>query len=184
MIIGLTGGIGSGKTAIAKIFSRHGYMIIDADRIAHRLLSKKEVRPKILREFGTADRKKIAEIVFSDKAELKKLNRIMWPAIGKEIKAITSSKKKKDIIIDAAVLIEAGWHKAVDKVIVAKISKSSQIKRLINTGRYDKKIANKIIKLQLPQNKRLSYADCIIDNNSSLKNTERQVNCFISQLRK
>ena len=131
MIIGLTGSIGSGKTAIAKMFS--GYKVVDADKIGHGLLNKKE------------------------------------------IKSIIKNNKKKNVVIDAAVLIESGWDKLVDKVVVVKVSRKNQIKRLIKSKKYDIKLINKIIKLQLSQEKRLKYADYVIDNNKSLKNIEKQI---------
>jgi|TARA_B100001971_G_C17852645_1_gene364170 dephospho-CoA kinase len=173
MIIGLTGSIGSGKTAIAKMFS--GYKVVDADKIGHGLLNKKEIKSKIIKEFKTINRKKLSLIVFNNKSKLKKLNKIMWPLITREIKSIIKNNKKKNVVIDAAVLIESGWDKLVDKVVVVKVSRKNQIKRLIKSKKYDIKLINKIIKLQLSQEKRLKYADYVIDNNKSLKNIEKQI---------
>ena len=99
----------------------------------------------------------------------------MWPLITREIKSIIKNNKKKNVVIDAAVLIESGWDKLVDKVVVVKVSRKNQIKRLIKSKKYDIKLINKIIKLQLSQEKRLKYADYVIDNNKSLKNIEKQI---------
>lgn len=188
MILGITGSFGSGKTAVAKILKKYGYKIINADKIGHRLYHKKAIKNKVIRAFGKKiltknkiDRRKLKNIVFYNKKELKKLNKIMWPEIIKEIKS-TIRKPYKNIAIDAAILIEAKALSLVDKLIVVRINNKSLMKRLINKDKYTKQDINNILKSQLPQNKKVEYADYIIDNSKSLNNTEKQVKKIIKSI--
>ena len=188
MILGITGSFGSGKTAVAKLFERYGYGIINADKIGHQLYNKTSIKNKVIKKFGKEilsnnkiDRNKLKKIVFYNKKELKKLNKIMWPEIIREIKTIIKKSGKK-MAIDAAILIEAKALSLVDKLVVAKIDKKIQMKRLINKGKYTKQEIKNILSSQLPQNKKLKYADYIIDNNKSIKHTEEQVRRVVQAL--
>ena len=134
MILGITGSIGSGKTAAAKIFSRYYYTRIDADEIGHSLMKEnKELKNKLIKNFGNKilgkngniDRKKLGGIVFNDKNELKKLNSMMHPLIIYEIKNQIEKIQKEcgdntKIIIDAPLLLETNLKNYVDKIIVIK----------------------------------------------------------------
>ncbi|MBI5455009.1 MAG: dephospho-CoA kinase, partial [Deltaproteobacteria bacterium] len=144
MVIGLTGGIASGKTFVSNELKRLGAHIIDADVIAREIVEPgrpalaeivKEFGLRILKADGTLDRKALAGIVFSDKEKLQILNGIMHPRIIERTKAlideIQSSHKDPLIVVDAAVLIEAGIHGSVDEVVVVLISEEEQMKRLI-----------------------------------------------------
>lgn len=177
MIIGITGNFGSGKTTVAKALGRWGYSVIDADKIGHEIL-KKEAYAKVVNTFGKGilknnkkiNRKRLGKIVFNDNSKLKKLNKITHPIILKKINEKIKSLKNKKIIIEAAVLIEARWYKICDKVIVVKISKENQLKRAKN-----KEYAKAIIKSQMPQAKKLKYADFVIDNDASLRGLNSQL---------
>ena len=178
MIIGVTGVFGSGKTIVAKMFARYGYNHINADEIGHKLLNKKDVKNKVVKEFGKEvltknkiDRRKLKNIVFYDNKKLKKLNKLLHPLIIKEIK----NKIKKNSVVDGALLIEAKALNLVDKLVVVKISKKEQMKRLLKKRKYTKKEINNIIKSQLSQKEKLKYADAVVDNSKDLKNTEKQV---------
>ena len=188
MILGITGSFGSGKTAVAKLFERYGYGIINADKIGHQLYNKTSIKNKVIKKFGKEilsnnkiDRNKLKKIVFYNKKELKKLNKIMWPEIIREIKTIIKKSGKK-MAIDAAILIEAKALSLVDKLVVAKIDKKIQMKRLINKGKYTKQEIKNILSSQLLQNKKLKYADYIIDNSKSIKHTEEQVRRVVQAL--
>jgi dephospho-CoA kinase len=182
MIIGITGSFGSGKTTVANIFVRYGYKVINADRLYRGLIKKdKSLYKKIKKEFGTTNRKKLKNIVFNDYAKLKKLNKITHPVIIEKIKSLI--KKDKKIVIDAPLLIEANALSLIDKLIVVKCNKNKQMERLLKKGRYTKKEINHIIKSQMPLNKKLKYADFIINNNYSLNRTKGQVKKIIKSIK-
>lgn len=193
MIIGITGSVGSGKTAIAKLFSRHQYIRIDADEIGHQLFKKNTVIYKkimnafgknILGKNGDIDRKKLGEVAFSENRKLKKLNSIMHPLIINEIKNKIGKIKqecgsKAKIVIDAPLLLEAKAKDLVDQIIVVKCSKENILKR-------NKKLAGrqieKILKAQTPLNEKLKCADFVIDNNKDSGHLEKQVEKIIKEL--
>jgi|SRR3989338_1265483 len=189
MILGITGSFGAGKTTVARLFAKRGYEIIDADKIGHQLYNKKTTKNKVIMEFGRKiltknkiDRKKLKKIVFHNNKELRKLSWIMWPEIIKGIMSIIKSSDK-NIAIDAAILIEANALPLVDKLIVVKADSRVLMKRLINKGKYTRKEIKTILSSQLPQNKKLMYADYIIDNSKSLNNTEQQVKRIIKSIK-
>ena len=191
MIIGITGSIGSGKTRIAKLFSRHWYTRIDADEISHQIMDKdKIIIKKLIKKFGKEilgknkkiNRKKLSSIVFNDYKKLKELNSIMHPKIIGTIKKRIIEVKKDChrnslIVIDAPLLLETTTKNLVDKIVVVKTDKKKILKRL---GK--KYPVEKILKTQMPLNKKLKYADFVVNNNHSLKKTEAQVKKIIRKL--
>lgn len=190
MILGITGIFGSGKTTIAKLFAKHGYKIINVDEIGHKLLSKKSIKKKTIKEFGKSiltkgriDRKKLKDIVFYNHKSLTILNKIIHPPIIKEIKSIIKKNKNKKIIVDGALLIEANCANLVDKLIVVKINKKEQLKRILKMGKYNKKEINNIIKSQLPQKEKLKYADIVVYNSKNVRYTENQIKKIIQKLK-
>src|SRR3989338_5474793 len=134
MIIGITGSIGSGKTAVARLFGKLGYIRVDADEIGHRILKENmTVYRKIIQNFGkdilgknkNIDRKKLGDIVFNSNKKLKKLNSITHPIIIKNLERNISKIKKQcrdktRIVIDAPLLLETKTKKLVDRIIVVK----------------------------------------------------------------
>ncbi len=195
MIIGITGPIGSGKTTVAKLFSRHWYNRIDADEIGHQILKKNSiVYKKIIQELGNKildknkniDREKLGNIVFNNSIKLKGLNSIMHPIIINEIKnKIKKIKvecgKKTKIIIDAPLLLETEAKNLVDKIIVVKSDKKNILQRL--SKNFSKKKIEKILKVQMPLNKKMKYADFIIYNDKSLKHLKNQVEKIVKKLK-
>ncbi len=184
LILGLTGSFGSGKTMVAKIFKSFGAKVIDADKIAHRIIKpQSQIYQKIISIFGknilkknkTIDREKLAQIVFNNKNLLKKLNQIMHPQIIKIIKSQIKNYKSKIIILDAPLLIEAGLANLVDKLIVVKAKKKEQIERLQAKLPLQKREILKRIKAQIPLQDKVRLADFVIDNSATIKNTKRQV---------
>ncbi len=193
MVIGITGSFGSGKTEIAKMFGMLGCRIIDADKICHSLIKPPaEVYKKIIKHFGrevlaknkAIDRKKLGEIVFKEKSKLWLLNKIIHPYAIREIqKVIRKEKKSRVIIVDAPLLVETKFHKRLDKLIVIKMRKDKQVRRIIRAkGMTKREILDRIEK-QAPLKKKLALADFIIDNNGSKKETLIQVRKIWKTLR-
>jgi len=180
MIIAITGGIGTGKSTVAKMFAELGAKIIDADRIARRVMAPgSRVRSRIKKKFGTTDRKRLSEIVFSDKKALKALCAITHPAIIAEIKnearKIRYRDKKAIIALDAPLLFEAKQGHLADKTIVVVAKRENQIKRAVKNLKISRQEAQRRIRSQMPLAKKKKLADFVIDNNGSLREAKRQV---------
>jgi dephospho-CoA kinase len=194
MIIGLTGGIATGKSEAAKIFKQSGCYIIDADKISKQLTSKgSDVLKKIEESFGagiltskkTLNRKKLANLIFNDKGAKLQLERILHVYIIKKINEIAAKKyKNADIIIDAPLLFEVGLDRICEKVIVIYAKHSLQIKRFMKRDRLSKEEAEKRIAVQMPIEEKMMLATVVIDNSSSLKDLEKNIkriySCFKS----
>jgi dephospho-CoA kinase len=184
IILGLTGGVASGKTTVAAMFKSSGARIIDADTIAHSLLKPDtEVYCQVVKTFGKAvlkknralSRKKLGRIVFNDKALRKKLNRIMHPEIIRIIRKKLQALRQGAVVLEAPLLIEAGLTGMVDKLIVVNLSLAKQIKRIQQKTLLTKEEVFKRIRSQMPLEKKVRLADFIIDNNGTRKQTKKQV---------
>ncbi len=197
MIIGLTGGIASGKSTVARLFKKKGALVLDADKIkivfnsewfekiAHRVIEPAgKAYQKIVSYFGPAilnrdhriNRHRLANIVFFSPAKLKKLNSFIHPEVIKIIR--TEAKKwqeKRVIVIDAPLLIETGLHKEADRVVVVICPVHIQIKRLRKRNRISKREAMMRIRQQMPLRDKVKSADEVIDGELSLKNLRKRV---------
>ncbi|MEQ2129838.1 dephospho-CoA kinase [Caldanaerobacter subterraneus KAk] len=185
-VVGLTGGIGSGKSTVSGILAKLGAKIIDADLVSREIMEKgKEAYNEIVDCFGkeildkegNIDRKKLGSIVFSDKEKLKRLNEITHPKIIDKIKKMIEEEKDKDkvIVIDAALLIETGLYKLVDEVWLVVVDIDTQIRRVMERDGFSCEEALKRIKSQMPLEEKIKYADFIINNSKDLRKTEEQV---------
>ena len=184
IILGLTGSFGSGKTTVARIFRSLGAKIIDADRIAHRLIKPRtKIYKKIINTFDrdilkknrAIDRDKLAEVVFNNKYLLKKLNSIVHPEVIRAIKKKIETSSGRVIVLDAPLLIEAGLQNLVDKLIVVTITREKQIERISKKTGFSRQDILKRIEAQIPQNVKSRFANFIIDNNGAIYQTKRQV---------
>ncbi len=194
LLVGLTGGIGSGKTTAAGRFSQLGAYIIDADKLAHAvMLPNTPAWYEITACFGAQilnpnkeiNRKFLADIVFADKTLLNKLNKIVHPQVfleeKKQITQIIQNNSNAIIILDIPLLIETGHHKQMDRVIVVSVSQEKQTQRLLANGLTYKQIKTRL-SAQLPLEEKIKHADFIIDNNGSLNQTYRQVEDIFREL--
>ena len=172
-IIGITGGIGSGKTTICKIFELLGVPVFYADDEAKKLYEDAKIRSKVIKLFGKKvlekgkkiDRKKLAEIVFSDKKLLAKLNAIIHPEVRKRFLVwMKKQKGSRYVIKEAAIMIESGSHKQLDYLISVNSPKELRIKRIIDRSNMSAEQVNKRIKEQLSDKVRDKYSDAVILN--------------------
>lgn len=196
LVVGITSSFGCGKTTVANIFKGLGAEIIDADALAREVLERREIQKKLFDFFGKSilkgvniDREKLAEQAFESSKSVKKLNAIMHPPIIKEIKSkIKSFEKKfkgrkKIVVLDAPLLIEAGILDLADFLIVVKCSKAVQMKRIKKYKKLQRKDALKRINAQKSLKEKIELADFIVDSNGSIKNTKKQVEAIHHELK-
>jgi len=196
IIVGLTGSVGTGKSTVTNFFRELGAYIIDWDELA-REVTRPHLRAwkEIVEYFGkdflnedlTINRQKLAEIVFSDKEKVAKLNQIVHPEVFKEDERITNEIKIFDpnalIIKDIPLLFELTRPTFVDKVIVVSASEQTQLRRLEEKG-MNREDAQSRIKSQLPLEEKIKSADFVINNDGPLEETKKQVEEIYSLLRK
>jgi dephospho-CoA kinase len=192
-VIGLTGGIGSGKSTVSRILSGLGAKIIDADLVSREIMSKGQEAyneivgyfgENILDERGEIDRKRLGLIVFEDAQKLKKLNEITHPKIIEKIKAMIMEAKKENykvIVVDAALLIETGLYQMMDEIWMVVVDIETQIKRIMKRDGFSYEEALKRIRSQMPLEEKIKYADFIINNSKTLEKTEEQVKLLWSR---
>lgn len=184
MVIGITGSIASGKSLVTNYLKQKNYKVIDCDKIAHEVLEKEcviknisDVFPDVLIN-GKIDRTRLAKIVFNDMSKKTLLENITMPYIIKEIKNQLTDEKL--IFLDAPTLLENNLLYLVDKLIVIKTSKDIQLNRLMLRDNIDVEYATKKINSQWPIEKKIEYADYIIDNDQSVKETYKQIETILS----
>jgi len=190
LVLGLTGSIGSGKSTVARMFQKLGAEIIDADKVGHSLLEKKEVRESIVKNFGSSvldkegriERGKLGKIVFGDKKRLEELNSIIHPLIFSEIKRRITFSEARIIIVDAAILLETGGDSLVDKVIVVNASYETRRERIKKSSLLSSEEVEGIIKAQFSQDEKIQRADFLIENEKSIEESKRQVERIWSKL--
>lgn len=183
--VGLTGGIGSGKSMAAELFMRLGATIVDADRIAKQLIdTDPALLEKIKHRFGAhiadangaLDRKQLRLIIFADAAQRSWLEQLLHPLILAEMNRQTQQSTAPYVIFMAPLLLEAtdpySW---VDRVLVIDVSEAVQIQRCMQRDGISAEQALQIIRAQLPRQQRLQRADDVIDNDGDRAALERQV---------
>ena len=186
MIIGLTGGIASGKSTVSKYLAEKGFKVYDADKIAKNISEEKYVQEEIIATFGNkildkngnVDRKKLKEIVFENKDKLKKLNGIIHPKVIDFYKKLKEKNTDEMIIFDVPLLFESGLDKICDKILVVISDYEIQLNRIIERDKIDRELAEKIVKAQLSNEERIKKADVVIENNSSLEDLFKKVERF------
>lgn len=186
MIIGLTGGIASGKSTVSKYLAEKGFKVYDADKIAKDISQKKSVQEEIITTFGdkildrngNVDRKKLKEIVFENKDKLKKLNGIIHPKVIDFYKKLKEKNTDEVIIFDIPLLFESGLDKICDKILVVISDYEVQLDRIVERDKIDRELASKIVKAQLSNEERIKKADVVIENNSNLEDLFEKVERF------
>ena len=194
--IGLTGGIASGKSTVAGMLRELGFDVIFADEISRRLLDPgqaaydetvREFGPEIVLPDGTLDRKKIGSIVFVDRGKLDRLNAIIHPRVeGQILKQLADWEwegNREVAFVEAALLVEAGYMKNLDGLVVTWCRPEQQIARLIARGMTEQDAGARIA-AQMPVDEKLKLATYKIDCSGSIEETRRQVEELAEKLRK
>lgn len=175
MIVGLTGGIGTGKTMVAKLFELYGAKLFNSDDRAKELYFHSEIKPQVIALLGsesylnehTLNKKYISQKIFSDTDLLKKLNAIIHPAVVAEFKKFVSLHPNELIIKESALLFETGLYKELDKIILVTSPLELRTKRVMERdGLTEQEVTNKI-KSQMSEEEKLKLADMVIYNNET-----------------
>lgn len=195
--VGLTGGIATGKTTVAGLLAAGSCHLLYADRIAHQLMGPggpayQEVIQVFGREIldasGAIDRRRLGEIVFADAARRQQLNRIVHPRViatcEKEFARLAETDPKGIAVVEAALLVEAGYHRQLDKLIVTVCSREQQLERVVKNAGLTRAQGEQRLAAQLDPEEKRRQADYVIDCSGSLADTERQVEQVLAELRR
>jgi dephospho-CoA kinase len=195
LIVGLTGGIASGKSTVAQFLKELGGVIIDFDILARHAVRPGEKAWRQIMEFfgegvlldnGELDRKRISEIVFNDTEKRKRLEEFIHPAVAeefiREIEGISSEKNSALVFVAVPLLIEGGMQELFHALAVVYIPREKQIERLMKRDGITRDRAAGILNAQMPIDEKIGYADFVIDNEESLEETKRQVQNFWGRL--
>lgn len=192
--LGLTGGIASGKSTADDFFKKENIPIIDSDLIVHQIMEVGQngynavvayFGTNILNDDQTINRRQLGEIVFSDKAKLKKLNELTHPLVHQEIKLQMeqySLEKEKLVVIDVPLLFESGFESLCDGVLVISISPELQIKRLMKRNNFTKKEALARIDNQMPLSEKEKRATYVVTNIGKISDLEEKLSDLLQEI--
>jgi dephospho-CoA kinase len=194
--LGLTGGIASGKTAVAGMLREMGFAVLDADSLAHKLIEPgqlayyevaREFGPDIVASNGYINRAKLAAIVFAEPAKLARLNAIIHPRVEaaamRQLDEWGRDGTREAAFVEAALLVEAGYQKILDGLVVTWCPPEQQLERLRTRGLTEEE-ARQRIAAQLPSREKVRYATEKIDCSGTLQATRRQVEALAAKLRR
>jgi dephospho-CoA kinase len=192
--VGLTGGIGAGKSEVSRRLAAQGALVIDADAIARQVVEPgtaglaavlAEFGEGLLRPDGGLDRDRLGEIVFADPAKLERLNRIVHPLVGERMAELENSAGQDSIVVhDVPLLAENNLSQGYDLVVVVDAPEQFQLERLLRQRRMTEQQARARMAAQASRQKRLAVADLVVDNSSSLAELDRQVGDLWTELRR
>jgi dephospho-CoA kinase len=196
ILVGLTGGVATGKTTVAKMFKRHGAVVVDADVLARQVVEPdKPAWREIVRTFGphilnadrTLNRHALGQLVFGNRAKLRRLEHIIHPRVARLQAKLTRAAAKKNpkavAIYDVPLLFEAGVDKRMDKIIVVTADETTQIRRLRNRSYLSRAQALCRINSQMPIGKKIKLADYLIDGTLPLSQVRKQVGQLYRELK-
>ena len=193
-IIGLVGGIGSGKSAVASVLQSLGATVIDSDRLAHAELNRPEVvetirawwGDKVCRSDGQVDRKAVGAIVFADAAQLDRLEKLLYPRLHRQRELLVSEYERapavRAVVLDAPKLYEAGLGDYCDAVIFVDAPRAQRVRRVRATRGWSEEELDRRERLQDSLDRKKGSADYVITNDSSLEDLQASVTRVFSQL--
>ena len=190
--VGLTGGIGCGKSAAVNRFQSHGVPVVDADLIARQVVAVGEPAlaliattfgADILTAEGALDRAKLRQVVFADSQQLKRLEAILHPLIRERIQqAVTSYKDASYVLIDIPLLIEKGYKSLCDRVVVVDCLPQQQMARVLQRDQTTENVVNQIMQTQVTREVRLQQATDVLDNTHTLEQLYQAVDDLHAKL--
>ena len=187
--IGLTGGIGSGKTRVSKIFAEKGYKIFNSDEIAKMIIKNDySVKNSIINFFGTnsyigddLNSRYISEIIYSDKVKLNYLNSLVHPMVFHQFEKFLKSNLNSKILVESAILFESNFYKMLDDNILLISPKADRISRIIKRDNINRSEIEKIMSVQWSDKKKISLATYVIEN-INFSETSMQILSLISKI--
>ncbi|WP_141922854.1 dephospho-CoA kinase [Haloactinospora alba] len=192
--VGLTGGIGSGKSEVSGCLAAHGALVIDADQIAREVVEPgtpgldevvAEFGTDVLTPEGTLDRPKLGEIVFADRERLERLNGIVHPRVGERTEELMEQAPPDAVVVyDVPLLVENELQAMYDVVVVVDTPEDAQIQRVMTNRDMTEEQARARVRAQAPRERRRAAADIVIDNSGGLDDLSRQVADVWERLRK
>jgi dephospho-CoA kinase len=183
--IGLTGGIGAGKSTVARMLAARGAVIVDADQIARDLVEPggaalaelvTEFGPRILQQDGSLSRGELAALAFSDPRATERMNAIMHPLIRAEAqRRLAANPEARVVVYDMPLLVETGQADLVDAVVVVDVPEEVQVDRAVRMRGLDEEDVQRRMAVQASRADRLAAADVVVDNSGTEAQTEAQV---------
>lgn len=193
-LIGIIGGIASGKSTVAAEFGKRGCAVIDADAIVHELLREGRVRDELVQQFGPGilnacgelDRKRLAAIVFADAERLSALNKVIHPRVLQRTEQLiaqyTTESHIKAIVLDMPLLVEVGWADRCDRVIFVECDRKRRVERARRKGLLDDREIEIRENSQISLDKKAGLADNTVNNNSDFSTLVRQIKEIFSDI--
>ena len=192
-IIGITGGIASGKSTVVAEIRKHGYQVIDADQVVHELQAKggklyqalcNWLGTDILQENGELDRKKLGQLIFSSKDMLEKSSRLQNGIIRDELarRRDELAKTQKVFFMDIPLLIEHDYMEWFDDIWLVHLDEKTQLERLVMRNHFSKEEAKKRMASQMSTEAKKPYADKLLDNSGDLTELKAQINQLLQEL--
>jgi dephospho-coA kinase len=201
MVIGLTGGIGTGKSTVSQILRKKKFPVIDLDTISHEVIKIPKVIEKIVENFGKEvlensgnfenknnaiqiSREKLGKIIFENKEKRLLLNSIMHPEILHTMREQISKYKKnnKIIFVEIQLLFEVQWEKEFDYILLISAKKSTQIRRILERDKRSENDALNIINSQLPLDEKKKRSDFVIENDGNIEELKEKIDKFLEYL--
>lgn len=192
-VVGLLGGIGSGKSRVAGLFARYGGKVVSGDALGHEALRQADIKarvvgrwgPGVLNEDGEVNRRNVATIVFADPAELRELEAMVFPWIkrrlNEEVTAALADPTVKLVVVDAAVMLEAGWDQLCDRLVYVEVPREVRLRRLAETRGWSEKEVAARERAQMPLMEKAARASSVVDNAGPPEVMARQVEALLRQ---
>jgi dephospho-CoA kinase len=193
-VLCLLGAMGSGKSRVAEELARRGGRVISGDQLGHEALRQPDLRahvverwgPGVLDEHGEVSRRHLGAIVFGDPAERRALEELVFPWIGRrlreEVAAAQADCGVQFVVVDAAVLLEAGWDRSCDRIVYVNTPRAVRLQRLAGQRGWDEEELRARTRAQMSLTAKVSRADCVIDNSGSAEQLRCQIDALLEQL--
>ena len=196
VVIGLTGGIGTGKSTVSQILKEKKFPVIDLDIISHEVIKFPKVMEKIVENFGKevleynntgnwiVSREKLGRVIFGNREKRLILNSVMHPEILRIMreKILECKKENKIIFVEIQLLFEVQWEKEFDYILLVSVEKETQIKRILSRDNRSKEEALSIINSQMSLDEKKKRSDYVIENDGNIQDLEKKVDDFLKKI--